>query len=69
MKCGARNQLLGEVTAVKRGDVMCLVKLKVPAEAEMASVMTVESLDDLGIQPGDRVKIIVKAISVLLAKE
>jgi molybdopterin-binding protein len=32
-------------------------------------VMTMESLADLGIKPGDKVKIVVKAINVLLVKE
>jgi molybdopterin-binding protein len=31
--------------------------------------MTLESLDELGIKEGDRVKIIVKAINVLLVSE
>ena len=69
MKYGARNQIIGKVTAVKEGDVMCQVKLEVEAGAEMNSVMTVESLKDLGIAEGDRVKIVVKAINVLLVKE
>lgn len=69
MEFGARNKLVGEITEIKRGDVMCLVKVKVPAGADMASVMTVESLEELGVKPGDKVKIIVKAVSVLLAKE
>ena len=69
MKYGARNQLQGEVIDIKRGGVMCQVKLKVPAEARMCSVMTIDSLDDLGIKEGDKVKIVVKAVNVLLTKE
>jgi molybdopterin-binding protein len=45
------------------------VKLDIPAGARMASVMTLESLDDLGIKPGDTVKVVVKAVNVLLVKE
>ena len=40
-----------------------------PGEATMSSVMTIESLEDLGIKAGDKVKIVVKAINVLLVKE
>jgi len=68
MKYGARNQLKGKVTRVKKGDVMCQVSLEVPAESVMNSVMTMESMEDLNIKAGDEVKIIVKAINVLLVK-
>jgi len=69
MKIGARNQLTGEITEIKRGAVMGEVKLKIPADSNMASVMTLESIDDLDLRPGDRVRVIVKAIHVLLLKE
>lgn len=69
MKYGARNQLIGEVTEIVRGDVMSKAKLKIPADAVMCSVMTTESVDDLGLKPGDKVRVVVKAISVLLVKE
>jgi molybdopterin-binding protein len=68
MKVGARNQLVGRITEVKRGSVMCEVKLEIPAQSRMASVMTVESLDDMGVKVGDTVQVVVKAVSVLLMK-
>ena len=69
MKYGARNQLVGEVTEIKKDGVMCAVKFKVTTPATMCSVMTVESLEDLGIKEGDRVTVIAKAVNVLLARE
>lgn len=69
MKYGARNQLIGEVTEIKKGTLMCQVRLKVTADATMSSVMTLESLADLAIKPGDKVKIVVKAVNVLLVRE
>jgi molybdate transport system regulatory protein len=68
MKIGARNQIVGTVSDIKRDGVMCEVKLDVPASA-MASVMTAESADELQLQKGDKVRVIVKAIHVLLIKE
>ena len=59
MKVGARNQLIGEVTEVRRGTVMAEVKLTIPAGSPMASVLTLESLDELGIQKGDKVRVVV----------
>jgi molybdopterin-binding protein len=69
MKYGARNQLVGTVKKIKRGDIMCQATLEIPANSIMNSVCTVESLDDLGIKEGNEVKIVVKAINVLLVKE
>ncbi len=69
MKIGARNQLVGEVGEIKRGAVMGEVKLTIPASSPMASVMTLESIDDMGIKKGDKVRVVVKAVSVLLIKE
>jgi len=69
MKYGARNQLTGEVTNIKEGAVMCEVKLKIVSGDTMESVMTMESLKDLGIKKGDKVRIVVKAVNVLLVKE
>jgi len=68
MKVGARNRIVGKVTDIKRGSVMCLVKLTIPASSHMASVMTLESLKELGIRKGDKVEVIVKAVNVLLIK-
>lgn len=69
MKYGARNQLIGKVTGIKKGSLMCQVTLKIPADSVMGSVMTIDSLKELGIKKGDKVKIVVKAINVLLVRE
>ena len=69
MKYGAKNQLTGMVTGIKRGTVMSQVNLEIKADASMSSVLTLEALDELGISEGDQVKVIVKAVNVLLIKE
>ena len=68
MKVGARNRIIGKVKEIKKGGVMCLVKLTIPAQSSMASVMTIESLKELGIKKGDRVEVVVKAVNVLVMK-
>lgn len=68
MKIGARNRIVAKVTDIKEGSVMCLVKVSVPAGSRMASVMTLESLKELGIKKGDKVEVVVKAVNVLLMK-
>ena len=52
MKVGARNQLKARVTAIKRGQVMAQIKLLIPAESVMGSVITVESLEEMGLEGG-----------------
>ena len=69
MKIGARNQLIGEVLEVKRGALMGEVKLTIAADSPMASVMTLESIDDMKLNKGDKVRVVVKAVNVLLIKE
>ena len=69
MQYGAKNQLAGTVKEIKRGMVMSQVNLEIKADASMSSVLTLEALDELGISEGDQVKVIVKAVNVLLIKE
>jgi len=69
MKYGARNQLIGKVKTIKKGGIMCEVKLDIPAASAMSSVMTIDSLKEMGLKKGDKVRVVVKAINVLLVKE
>ena len=68
MRYGARNQLTGKVKSVKKGDVMSLIKFDVVHPAEMASVVTTESVEALELKVGDEVQLVVKAIHVLPVK-
>ncbi len=69
VKYGARNKLEGIVKSIKKGGLMCEVKLEIPADSSMSSVMTLDSLKELGLKRGDKVRIVVKAVNVLLIKE
>ena len=69
MEIGARNRLEGEVVQIKRGTVMCQVLVKIAGGAQMESVMTNDSAAEMGLKVGDRVRVAVKAVNVLLVKE
>jgi molybdate transport system regulatory protein len=69
MKYGARNDVVGKVESIKRGDVMSLIKFEVTSPGRMASVITTESVDELELKVGDRVHLVVKAIHVLPVKD
>jgi len=68
MKYGARNRIQARVSSVTRGDVMSLVKFEVELPADMASVLTTESVDELELAVGDQVTLVVKAIHVMPVK-
>jgi molybdate transport system regulatory protein len=69
MKYGARNKVMAKVTSIKSDPVMSLVKYEVTAPAQMASVITTESVNELQLKVGDTVQLIVKAVHVLPVKE
>lgn len=69
MKYGAQNKLTAKVTSVKTGDVMSLIKFHVTGPADMASVLTTDSVEELKLKVGDEVHLIIKAIHVLPVKE
>lgn len=69
MKYGARNNIQAKVKSVKKGEMMSLVKFDVAVPAEMASVLTTESAESLGLEVGDDVQLIIKAIHVLPVRE
>lgn len=68
MKIGARNRLDGEVVEIKKGSVMCQVRVRI-AGGQMESVMTIDSVEDMGLKVGDKVRVAVKAVNVLLLKD
>jgi len=69
MKTGARNSIAGKVTSIKSDEIMSLVKFEVSVPHEMASVLTTESVKDMGLKVGDTVALVVKAIHVLPVKD
>ena len=69
MKYGARNNVVGKVAEIKKGSLMCQVKVSVDGPIDITSVMTQDTLVDLGVKKGDSVRVLVKAVNVLLVRE
>lgn len=69
MKYGARNEITATVKKIKKGSVMCQVDMGDIVANSMCSVMTLDSIAEMDIKEGDKVKVIVKAVSVLIIKE
>ncbi len=67
MKISARNQFLGSVTRVQTGAVNDEIELEVAGGHRIVAVITRESTDSLGLQPGAEAFALVKASSVIIA--
>jgi molybdopterin-binding protein len=67
MQLSARNQLHGRVTAIKTGAVMAEVEVQIEP-GQMVAAITDTARDQLGLQEGDEVTVVVKSTEVLLAK-
>lgn len=69
MKHGARNDIPAEVVEIKQGGVMAQVTVKLQGtDYFMSPVMTIDSLNELGLQTGSTVHVLAKAVNVLLVK-
>lgn len=67
MEISARNKLKGTVSEIKSGGVMTEVTLDVGGH-KLCSVVTNDSISDLGIKQGDQLTAIIKSTSVMLMK-
>jgi molybdopterin-binding protein len=68
MKLSARNVIAGTVTAVNRGQTTAYVKIDIGGGNAITASITVEAVDDLALQPGDKVSAIIKASEVIVGK-
>ncbi len=69
MRTNARNQIVGKVTEIKKGGLMCLVKVAVTKPVTVSSVFTLDSLKALGVKKGDEVIVLIKAVNVILVRD
>jgi molybdopterin-binding protein len=68
MQLSARNALKGKVVEVVPGIVTAKVKVDVGGGNTVVSVITVDSVMDLGIKVGDEVYAIFKSTEVMIGK-
>ncbi|AGK96036.1 TOBE domain-containing protein [Clostridium pasteurianum] len=66
MSISARNQLKGKVTNVKKGVITAEVVVDIGGGNHITSIVSLESIEDLGIKEGSEVTALVKSTSVLL---
>jgi len=69
LKYEAENKISATVKSVRAGDIMSVVTFDVTEPCEMTSVITTESVGLLGLEPGDEVKLVIRAVNVVPAKD
>ena len=67
IQLSARNCLAGQVSSVQKGNAMAYVSVNV-GESKIGASITREALDELQINEGERVTVVIKATQVLLQK-
>jgi molybdopterin-binding protein len=68
MKISARNVIEGTVKDVKKGATTSLIHVDVHG-ATVTSSITNDSVDDLGLKAGMKVKVVIKSSDVMLMTE
>lgn len=65
MSISGRNQLTGKITDIKNGGVMSQITLDVNGQ-QIVSAITNDSVQTLGLKPGDQVTALIKSTDVML---
>ena len=67
MRLSTRNQLAGTVTEVNLGTVMATVKVRLDGGDQIVTAsITKEAVEELGIEAGKAVTVLVKSTEVML---
>ncbi len=69
MKISARNTLKGKVKSIIEGAVNSEVTVELPGGAEIVSIITKTSAQNLGLSVGKDVYAVVKASNVMIAAD
>jgi molybdopterin-binding protein len=68
MKLSTRNQIKGRVIEVVKGAVAAKVKVDIGGGNMITSTITVDAVNDLKLEKGDEVTVLIKASSVMIGK-
>lgn len=68
MKISVRNQLAATVKEIVSGNVMAKVIMEYKGDT-LVSVISVDSVKELDLKPGDKVVALVKGTNMMIAKE
>jgi molybdate transport system regulatory protein len=70
MRLSTRNQLTGTVAAIDVGSVMAIVKVTLDGGSQQVTAsITKDAVEDLGLQQGQPVTVLIKSTEVMLGVE
>lgn len=69
MKLSTRNQLAGTVDEVHLGEAMAVVKVTLAGGEQITASITREAAEDLKLDKGTPVKVLIKSTEVMLGVE
>jgi molybdopterin-binding protein len=69
MKLSARNVLKGKVVDVQTGQIMAKVKVDIGNNNVITSLISHEAVNELGVKVGEDINVMIKATSVMLARD
>jgi len=69
LKISARNRFKGIIENVEKGAVTSSIKIKVQGPVTITALISKEAVEDLELEPGDKVEAVIKATEVMVAKE
>jgi molybdopterin-binding protein len=69
MKLSTRNQLTGTVTEITAGEAMAVVKVALEGGDTITSSITREAAEDLGLETGKEVVVLIKSTDVGIGVE
>ncbi len=69
MKISARNMLKGKVKQITPGAVNTEVVIELPGGAQVVSIITKNSAENLGLAVGKEVYAVIKASNVMIATD
>ncbi len=69
MKISARNLIKGNIKSIKHGSVNSEVTIGLAGGAEIVSIITKKSAQNLGLSRGKEVYAVIKATNVMIATD
>ncbi len=69
MKMSPRNRFAGTVTEVKKGAVMAQVSVDIGGGNTVSAAIFTDSVEDLGVKPGDKVYAVIKSTDVMIFRD
>jgi len=69
MKLSARNVFKGTIKSLEKGIITASVKIDIGGGNTVTSIITKESIDELGLKVGDKAYAIIKSTEILIAKD